>query len=183
MLTISSIGVGPRPPQAPVVNVQTVSPAKPSNVVSPGSSGVPLPAAPSGDGAGAQTVFARSALPPADPTREAQIAHFDKTSLPDAEQDVEAGIAAQRERFKGELPPEPKSADQERLDKQVDELIPNLWKASRAAVDALSGGGDVASAAEGGEQTAVAVAGVAYGGSGGKKPPQSPPGSLVDVRA
>lgn len=42
-------------------------------------------------------------------------------------------------RFKGELPVEYKSPVQEALDTQIKDLLPNMWAASRAAVDVLIG--------------------------------------------
>jgi hypothetical protein len=42
-------------------------------------------------------------------------------------------------RFKGELPVEYKSPVQEALDTQINDLLPNMWAASRAAVDVLIG--------------------------------------------
>lgn len=180
MLTISSIGVGPRPPQAPVVNAQPVSPAKPSNAVSPGSSGVPVATAPSGD-AGAQTAFVRSAMPPVDPARDAQRADFQKTVLPDANRTAQAGAAATRERYKGELPPEPRTPAQAKLDKQIEELIPNVWKASAAAVDVIIGEQSKA-APEPQAEAQAPVEGAVYDGQARGKPPATP-GSLIDVRA
>ena len=50
-------------------------------------------------------------------------------------------------RFKGELPVEYKSPVQEALDTQINELLPNMWAASRAAVDVLIGDEAVAAAA------------------------------------
>lgn len=182
MLTISSIGVAPRPPQAPVVNVQPVSPAKPSNAVSPGSSGVPIATAPSGD-AGAQTARVPGAMPPVDPTLDAQRADFQKTALPDATRSALAGQAATRERFKGELPPEPKTPTQVKLDKQIEELIPNVWKASAAAVDVIIGEQEQAQAeAEAARADVPAVESTVYDDPARGKPPAAP-GSLLDIRA
>jgi hypothetical protein len=42
-------------------------------------------------------------------------------------------------RFRGELPVEYKSPVQEALDTQIKDLLPNMWAASRAAVDVLIG--------------------------------------------
>ena len=183
MLTISSIGVAPRPPQAPVVNAQPVSPAKPSNAVSPGSSGVPVPTAPSGD-AGVQTAFVPSALPPVDPARDAQRADFQKTALPDAARSAQAGQMATRDRYKGELPPEPKSPAQVKLDKQIEELIPNVWKASAAAVDVIIGEQEPAPApTDAAVQAEVpAVESTVYDDPARGKPPATP-GTLLDIRA
>ncbi len=175
MLTISSIGVAPRPPQAPVVNVQPVSPVKPSNAVNQGGSGVPVPTVPSGDGNRVQTAFVPGSLPPVDPAREAQQAEIQKNNLPAEAQRALAGQAAARERYKGELPPEPKNPAQARIDKQVEELIPNVWAASRAAVDALIGENlEAAVPARAAPETAT------YDGQAKNRPPASP-GSLLDV--
>lgn len=185
MLTISSIGVAPRPPQTPVVNAQPVSPAKPSNAVSQGSTGVPVAAAPSGD-AGVQTAFVRAAMPPVDPARDAQRADFQKTVLPDATRSAQAGQVAARERYKGELPPEPRTPAQERLDQQIEELIPNVWKASAAAVEVIIGEEGIAaeSALEASAQAAAApaVVGPTYDGQARGTPPANP-GSVLDVKA
>lgn len=184
MLTISSIGVAPRPPQAPVVTAQPASPAKTSNVVNPaGAAGVPVAAAPSGD-SGAQTAYVPTALPPVDPTRDAQRADFQKTALPDAARSAQAGQAAARDRYKGELPPEPKSPAQERLDQQVSELIPNVWKASAAAVDVLIGEEAQANRnpQPGAEVAGGVVEGAVYDDQARGKTPAAP-GSLINIRA
>jgi hypothetical protein len=52
---------------------------------------------------------------------------------------AEAQAQAEALRFKGELPREVKSPAREALDLQINELLPNMWKASRAAVDVLIG--------------------------------------------
>ncbi len=54
-----------------------------------------------------------------------------------AQAEAQAQVEAQR--FKGELPREVKSPAREALDLQINELLPNMWKASRAAVDVLIG--------------------------------------------
>lgn len=187
MLTISSIGVGPRPPQAPVVNAQPVSPAKPSNAVNPGSSGVPVAAVPSGD-SGAQTTFVPTALPPVDPARDAQRADFQKTLLPDASRTAQIGQAAARDRYKGELPPEPRSPTQERMDQQIEQLIPNAWKASAAAVEVLIGDKALEARKAAASDLTVSVPagatvdGPVYDGQARGKPPTTP-GSVLDVKA
>lgn len=56
---------------------------------------------------------------------------------PPAEQ---AALArAEQQRFRGELPVEVKNPAMEAMDTQIKELLPNMWKASRAAVDVLIG--------------------------------------------
>lgn len=183
MLTISSIGVAPRPPQAPVVNAQPVSPAKPSNAVNPGNTGVSVAVAPSGD-SGAQAAFVRSALPPVDPARDAQQADFQKTLLPDASRAAQAAQATARDRYKGELPPEPRTPAQERMDQQIEELIPNAWKASAAAVEVLIGEEALEARKTSASEAAAVppvVKGPVYDGQARGKPPTTP-GSVLDVK-
>lgn len=196
MITISSVAVSPMPQQAPTAKAQPVTPAKPSNAVSPENAGVSVVVTQGGDGARAAGVYAPSAFPPVNPTDQAPKADVrnnaaapEKVGLPaeamaatsaaalaakaarsepaavsaaattDAEPspavqaqqqrnaDTERAARAQREaqsraeqqRFKGELPREFKSPEQEALDQQINELLPNMWKASRAAVDVLIG--------------------------------------------
>lgn len=52
---------------------------------------------------------------------------------------AQARAQVDAQRFKGEFPREVKSPTQEALDTQINELLPNMWKASRAAVDMLIG--------------------------------------------
>lgn len=52
---------------------------------------------------------------------------------------AQARAQVEVQRFKGEFPREVKSPTQEALDTQINELLPNMWKASRAAVDMLIG--------------------------------------------
>ncbi len=56
-----------------------------------------------------------------------------------AQAEAQAQAQAEALRFKGELPREVKSPAREALDLQINELLPNMWKASRAAVDVLIG--------------------------------------------
>ncbi|NIC41948.1 hypothetical protein [Aquabacterium sp. A08] len=56
-----------------------------------------------------------------------------------AEAERAAQARAEQQRFKGEFPREVKSPAQEAMDTQINELLPNMWKASRAAVDVLIG--------------------------------------------
>lgn len=59
---------------------------------------------------------------------------------PQARAQAEARVQAEAaQRFKGEFPREVKSPAREALDLQINELLPNMWKASRAAVDVLIG--------------------------------------------
>lgn len=46
---------------------------------------------------------------------------------------------AQLARFKGELPPATQYPEQKALETQINDLVPNLWKASGAAVEVLIG--------------------------------------------
>lgn len=52
---------------------------------------------------------------------------------------AQAQARAERQRYAGELPPEVKNPAMEAMDTQIKELLPNMWKASRAAVDVLIG--------------------------------------------
>jgi hypothetical protein len=56
-----------------------------------------------------------------------------------AQAQARAQAQAQRQRYEGELPPEVKNPAMEVMDNQIKELLPNMWKASRAAVDVLIG--------------------------------------------
>lgn len=50
-----------------------------------------------------------------------------------------APTPAETQRYQGQLPTEVKSPVDEAMDTQIKELLPNMWKASRAAVDVLIG--------------------------------------------
>lgn len=154
MLTISSVGVSPWPQQTPAAKVQPVTTAKTSNVVSRENAESTVAAVPSGDGNRVQAVNVPSSLPPVDPAREAVQADRSASvplSLPNPAQSSASQIAAQpaasqalqaavvKERYRGELPPEMKNPAEVALDEQIDNFIPNLWQASRAAVDVLIG--------------------------------------------
>jgi len=178
MITISSVAVSPMPQQAPTAKAQPVTPAKPSNAVSPENAGVSVVVTQGGDGARAAGVYAPLAFPPVSPADQAPRAEVrnnaaapEKVGLPpqaavvaepepepprdavpspaeqaqqprsaDAERaEREAQNRAEPQRFKGELPREYQSPAQEALERQINELVPNLWKASRAAVDMLIG--------------------------------------------
>ncbi len=100
-------------------------------------------------------------------------------------------------RFPGELPPEVKNPAVAAMEKQIQELVPNLWLASRKAVDVLIGENAKSAAAARAEdlaaakpapgaRSATAAEGVAQSyadqsaGNGGNKPA---PGSMVDAQA
>jgi hypothetical protein len=174
MLTISSIGVGPRPQQTPVANPPPpVAAGRASPSVGRDNSAGTVVSVTSGDGTGAQTTYLPSSLPPVAGPGEAAQADLPKNLQPAA---VEA--PAQAARFKGELPAEPRSAAEQALDVQIEEFIPNLWKASRAAVDALAASAE-ADAPEG-PRTEFPVNETPYARPEGGKPPASP-GALIDI--
>lgn len=85
-------------------------------------------------------------------------------SPPDAQPSQLAAVANKQEalqevtRYRGELPPADKPPEQKALDTQINELVPNLWKASRAAVDVLIGEEAKAAAAARAEVLAQVVA-------------------------
>lgn len=68
-------------------------------------------------------------------------------AAPSAETAQRAGQQVQRadeqarqvQRFRGELPPEVPSPTDQAMEAQINELVPNMWRASRAAVDMLIG--------------------------------------------
>lgn len=79
-----------------------------------------------------------------DPVAESQEARPDREAnateaVQAKEQADQAERAQNSQRFKGELPVEYKSPVQEAMDTQINELLPNMWAASRAAVDVLIG--------------------------------------------
>lgn len=169
MLTISSISVSPWPQQAPVVKAQPASATKNSDAVSDDSAGVVVSVA--GDSGAVQAAYAPSALPPVDPTGEAVSTDLPpNAAVPDEARSVVESALAQREaiqqvtrqrgqaeaaaaeaalnaRFRGELPVEVKYPEQKALETQINDLVPNLWKASGAAVEVLIGDDAVAAAA------------------------------------
>jgi len=55
----------------------------------------------------------------------------------DAQQQAQA--RAERQRFRGELPEEVKDRAMKAMDATINDLLPNMWSASRAAVDMLIG--------------------------------------------
>lgn len=175
MLTISSIGVGPRPLQTPAANAPPVAAGRPSASVSR-DSGAAVVHIPSGDGTGVQSAPLPSSLPPVTSPAEAANAGLPHNARVLAPKESDGGTV----RFKGELPPEPKAPAQEALERQIEEYIPNLWKASRAAVDALASTSD-----ERGPDFAPTVSPdvrdlpYAAGEVGGKPP--ATPGSLLDL--
>lgn len=169
MLTISSVAVSPWPQSSPAAKAQPVTPVKGSGAVSRTNAGVPSAAEVAGDGASVQAAYAPSALPPVDPTGQVRdVDMFNNAAAPERsgqvgapavrpeaaekgsqaeraqQDDVKAAVEAQAraeatQRFKGELPVEYKTPVQQAMDTQINELLPNMWKASRAAVDVIIG--------------------------------------------
>ena len=174
MLTISSIGVGPRPQQTPVANPPPpVAAGRASASVSRDNSGSVVVNVTSGDGTGAQATYLPSSLPPVTaPSESAQ------ADLPKNLQSTPVQDPSQTARFKGELPAEPKSEADQALDVQIEEFIPNLWRASRAAVDALSTTAEPDPSE--GPRTEFPVNETPYVLPEGGKPPASP-GALIDI--
>ena len=83
---------------------------------------------------------------PADPANEAAEPTAARPAGEERVRRTEAELAerraqtrAERQRFQGELPAESKSPVDEAMDQQINDLLPNMWKASRAAVDVLIG--------------------------------------------
>jgi len=146
-------------------------------------------AVPSGDGTGAQLAHVPSSLPPVASKGESAPA-----DLPNNAQVLAPRPQDERERFKGELPPEPKSAAEEAIAQQIEEFIPNLWKASRAAVQALAPKADEAVPADTAQAPGLAPGLASSGGvpagkelpypqaHGAGKPPATP-GDLLNVEA
>lgn len=175
MLTISSIGVGPRPLQTPVANPlpPPAAAGRVSATVSRDSGTGTVVSVPSGDGTGAQATYLPSTLPPVAGPGEAVQADLPKNLQAGATD--EAAVVA---RFKGELPAEPKSSVEQALDQQIEQFIPNLWKASRAAVDALSVSAEAASPA--GPPSELPARDTPYALPENGKPPTSP-GTFLDI--
>lgn len=92
---------------------------------------------------------AQAAAVPEEQTQEAETAR--------AERDRQQA-RAEAQRFQGQLPVEVKSPVEEAMDTQINELLPNMWKASRAAVDVLIGEEARAAAAARAEALAPAPA-------------------------
>jgi len=174
MLTISSISVSPWPQQMPTVKAQPVSATKSSNAVSDDSAGEAVPVAGIGDAGAVLATYAPSALPPASPVAESASTDLPpNAAVPDEARKVVDSALAQREaaqaaqlarggqssankavaeqarstRFQGELPPEFKHPEQKALETKINDFVPNLWKASGAAVDVLIGDDAKAAAA------------------------------------
>jgi hypothetical protein len=160
MLTISSIVVSPWPQQTPAARVAPLSAAKTSNAVSLEDSSAAL-AIPSGESAVVQAANTPSTLPPVDPTKEAVGADL-PTNAAAPEKPVEAEPAnaspALDRRFRGQLPPQQLSPVEVAMERQINELLPNLWQASRAAVDVLIGEEAKAAAAKAAEVSAQSIA-------------------------
>ena len=171
MLTISSISVSPWPQQAPTVKAQPASATKSSDAVSNDSAGAAASAG--GDSGAVQAAYAPRALPPVDPSAEAASVDLPpNAAVPDEARSVVESALAQRQavqqvvqqqgqaaaeavesskaqtaRFRGELPVDIKYPEQIALETQINDLVPNLWKASGAAVDVLIGEDALAAAA------------------------------------
>jgi hypothetical protein len=192
MLTISSIAVSPWPQPAPAAKVQPLTAAKASNTVSTEDSGVALPVA-GADGNGVQTAYLPSALPPVDPAKEAVVADMpNNPAAPEKPTEAvpppEANPSPSLDRrFRGQLPPQPQTPVEVAMERQINELLPNLWQASRAAVDVLIGEEAKAAAAKAAElsvqatTTPEAVEGLqSYASPVVDKPA---PGSVVNTQA
>lgn len=191
MLTISSIAVSPWPQQTPATKVQPLSSTKESTTVSEKDSGVEVSAA-AGDGNGVQTAYLPSSLPPVDPTKEAVVVDV-PTNAAAPEKPVQSAVkafeslSAQEARFKGQLPPQQQTPNEVAMERQINELLPNLWQASRAAVDVLIGEEAKAAAAKAAEIAAQSIAtpetadGLQNYTSPGSDKPAS--GSVVNTRA
>ena len=163
MLNISSVSVSPWPQSTPTVKAQPVTPTKQSKAVSLENAGASLPVTPMGESGKALATYAPSTLAPVAPTGEtantsvlANPAVPERTGLPSeaaaqpspspgpstqpanakAPQDAPASSKAS---FPGQLPEPYKAPDEVALERQINEFVPNLWKASRAAVDVLIG--------------------------------------------
>ena len=176
MLTISSIGVGPRPLQTPVATPPPpVTAGRSSPSVSRDNSAGTVVNIPSGEGTGAQATYLPSSLPPVTAPSEAV-----QADLPKNLQATSAEEPQPASRFKGELPAEPKSSVEQALDQQIEQFIPNLWKASRAAVDALTASTNPEAASPEGPRTEIPVSETPYVLPEGGKPPASP-GTFIDI--
>ena len=182
MQTLSSIGVGPRPPSVPVANPPPpVASGRLGASVTPDKGTGAVVSVPAGDGTGAQATYLPSTLPPVTVPDKAQ-----QLGLPKNMRTVTADEPSVSMRFKGELPVEPKSTADVALDQQIEDFIPNLWKASRAAVDALAGGAEdtfnatlPASAPALPPSDTASPYAAPYVGAEGKPP--SLPGALIDI--
>lgn len=160
MLTISSIVVSPWPQQTPAVKAVPLSVAKTSNTVSVEDSGVAFSAV-SSDGPAVQTAYVPTTLPPVDPTKEAVGADLPTNVVaPEkaAESSPNENTAAVDRRFRGQLPPQQLSPNEIAMERQINELLPNLWQASRAAVDVLIGEEAKAAAAKAADISAQSLA-------------------------
>lgn len=177
MLTISSIGVGPRPQQTPVANPPPpVTAGRVSPTASRENGASAVVNIPSGEGTGTQVTYLPSSLPPVAGPSEAVQADLPKNLQATPTETLNAAV-----RFKGELPAEPKSTVEQALDQQIEEFIPNLWKASRAAVDALTANTSAEEAASPeGPRTEILVNETPYMLPEGGKPPTSP-GTFIDI--
>lgn len=157
MLNISSVSVSPWPQSTPTVKAQPATPTKQSKAVSLENAGASLPVTPMGESSKALATYAPSTLAPVAPAGEAantsvlaNAAVPERTGLPSeavaqpTAQPAEAkvapdGPASSKASFPGELPEPYKAPDEVALERQINEFVPNLWKASRAAVDVLIG--------------------------------------------
>lgn len=138
------------PPVNPSGQAATVEVEK--NAAAPDKAGV-VPAAAlaaSGAVAAASQLRATAGTPAAEGPETAQDPATNETATDPSAQDQarqaqadraerNAQARAEQQRFKGEFPREVKNPVQEAMDTQINELLPNMWKASRAAVDVLIG--------------------------------------------
>lgn len=157
MLNISSISVSPWPQSTPTVKAQPVTPTKQSKAVSSENAGASLPVTPMGESGKALATYAPSTLAPVAPTGEAKntsvlanAAVPERTGLPseavvpqspqpaDNSAAVQAS-ASSKASYPGQLPEPYMAPDEVAMERQINEFVPNLWKASRAAVDVLIG--------------------------------------------
>lgn len=182
MVSGLSLGGLSVPPLVPSVRTQAVTTGKSSQTVSRANAGTEVSVVPAGTEGSVQASHDAGALPPVNPTGEAQTALMHKngaspersgeTALPttslgktppaangaaataakaheggqnagaDAMQQTpsesvaqaQQKAAQQQQRYPGELPPAYKSPDQRALEEQINNFVPNLWKASAAAV-------------------------------------------------
>ncbi|HEX5806794.1 MAG TPA: hypothetical protein VFY31_10740 [Macromonas sp.] len=168
------------------MKAQPVSATKTSDAVSEDSAGVGVSVAGVGDAGVVQATYRPSALPPVDPTAEGAAPGLPaNAAVPDDARAVVQSALAQREalqstrqaqaaasnaeapstketRFQGELPVEIKHPEQKALEAKINDLVPNLWKASGAAVEVLIGDDAQAAAAARAEvfaQVAAALVG------------------------
>lgn len=98
-------------------------------------------ARPGGEATGDAGTTNSAATSQAEDPNAANAANRTAQQQPTAEQQAQARAQARAEqqRFRGELPVEVKNPAQEAMDARINDLLPNMWSASRAAVDVLIG--------------------------------------------